>query len=311
MRIVVDILVHPVPLDVAIGGGGLVQVDPIQVTTGGIVSNSGIAMARLGMNVAAFSYVGNDEWASVIRRNYEAEGIDTSYLLTHGTEATSTTAVLIDPSGERSFAHCVGAPRTMDGKMYRENLDVFRRARMTVIGYYSLMPNLEKDLADVLAEIRGFGCLTALDAAGDGGTMEPLSAILPHLDVYIPSLAEATHQTGESDPQKIIDIYRKCGAPGLLGVKLGSEGALLSPKAGEYLQIDCVPLPGPIVDTTGAGDSFYAGVLTGILKGMDAADAGRLGAAAGACCVTGMGASAGLRNFEETAKLANVKGEGD
>ena len=84
-----------------------------------------------------------------------------------------------------------------------------------------------------------------------------------------------------------------------------------SPKAGEYLQIDCVPLPGPIVDTTGAGDSFYAGVLTGILKGMDAADAGRLGAAAGACCVTGMGASAGLRNFEETAKLANVKGEGD
>ncbi|MBC8871260.1 MAG: carbohydrate kinase family protein [Planctomycetes bacterium] len=306
---VVDILVHPVPLDVAIGGGGLVQVDPIQVTTGGIVSNSGIAMARLGMNVAAFSYVGNDEWASVIRRNYEAEGIDTSYLLTHRTEATSTTAVLIDPSGERSFAHCVGAPRTMDGKMYRENLDVFRRARMTVIGYYSLMPNLEKDLAAVLAEIRGFGCLTALDAAGDGGTMEPLSEILPHLDVYIPSLAEATHQTGESDPQKIIDIYRQCGAPGLLGVKLGSEGALLSPKAGEYIPIECVPLPGPIVDTTGAGDSFYAGVLTGLLKGMNAADAGRLGAAAGACCVTGMGASAGLRNFEETAKLANLNGE--
>lgn len=303
---VVDILVRPVSLDVAIGGGRLVQVDPIEVTTGGIVSNAGIAMARLGMNVAAFSYVGDDEWASVIRRKYETERIDTRYLLTHPTEATSTTAVLIDPSGERSFAHCVGAPRSMDGKMYRENLDVFRRSRMTVIGYYSLMPNLEKDLADVLAELRGLGCLTALDAAGDGGTMDPLSQILPHLDVYIPSLAEAMHQTGESDPRKIIETYRNCGAPGLLGVKLGSEGALLSPKAGEYVQIDCVPLPGPIVDTTGAGDSFYAGVLTGLLKGMDAGAAGRLGAAAGACCVTGMGASVGLRNFEETAKLANL-----
>jgi sugar/nucleoside kinase (ribokinase family) len=194
----------------------------------------------------------------------------------------------------------------MDGKMYRDNLDIFRRSRMTLIGYYSLMPTLQNDLADVLAQIRGLGCLTALDAAGDGGTMDPLSQILPHLDIYIPSLAEAAHQTGESDPQKIIDIYRKCGAPGLLGVKLGSEGALLSPKAGEYAQIDCVPLPGPIVDTTGAGDSFYAGVLTGLIKGMDAAKAGRLGAAAGACCITGMGASAGLRNFESTAKLANL-----
>jgi len=304
---VVDILVRPVPLDVAISGGQLIEVDPIQVTTGGIVSNSGIAMARLGMNVAAFSYVGNDEWASVIRRTYESEGIDTSHLLTHPTEATSTTAVLIDPSGERSFAHCVGAPRTMDSKMYRDNFDVFRRSRMTVIGYYSLMPNLQDDLAEVLAEIRAVGCLTALDAAGDGGTMDPLSQILPHLDVYIPSLAEATHQTGESDPRKIIDVYRKCGAPGLLGVKLGSEGALLSPTAGEYVQIDCVPLPGPIVDTTGAGDSFYAGVLTGLLKGMETAEAGRLGAAAGACCVTGMGASAGLRNFEETAELAELR----
>ena len=195
----------------------------------------------------------------------------------------------------------------MDSKMYRDNFDVFRRSRMTVIGYYSLMPNLQDDLAEVLAEIRAVGCLTALDAAGDGGTMDPLSQILPHLDVYIPSLAEATHQTGESDPRKIIDVYRKCGAPGLLGVKLGSEGALLSPTAGEYVQIDCVPLPGPIVDTTGAGDSFYAGVLTGLLKGMETAEAGRLGAAAGACCVTGMGASAGLRNFEETAELAELR----
>ena len=71
-------------------------------------------MARLGMKVAAFSYVGSDDWAGVIRRRLEGEGIDCSRLLTHPTAATSTTAVLIDPSGERSFAHCVGAPKLMD-----------------------------------------------------------------------------------------------------------------------------------------------------------------------------------------------------
>ena len=64
-------LVRPVPLEVPIGGGRLMQTDPVEVTTGGIVSNAGIALARLGMKVAAFSYVGQDDWANVIRQKLE------------------------------------------------------------------------------------------------------------------------------------------------------------------------------------------------------------------------------------------------
>lgn len=308
---VADILVRPVPLDRPMGEGTLLHVDPIEMTTGGIVSNAGIAMAKLGMKVTALSLVGEDEWAAVIRRKYEAEGIDTSRLVTHPTAATSTTVVLIDPSGERSFAHSVGAPLLMDGRMFRENLEIFARSRMMVLGYYSLMPNLEKDLAEVLAAVRQEKCLTVLDAAGDGGGMRPLDRILPHLDVYVPSHAEASHQTGESDPEKIVEIYRGCGAPGLLGVKLGSQGALLSPAAGQYVKVECVAAPGEIVDTTGAGDCFYAGLVTGLLKEMSVPEAGRLGAATGACCVTGVGATAGLRDYTATARLAGLNGDAD
>lgn len=208
---VADVLIRPVPLGVAIGYGRLVHAEPITVTTGGIVNNSGIAMSRLGMKIAAFSYVGRDDFGAVVRRRLESEGIDCSLLLTHPTAATSTTAVLIDPNTERSFAHCVGAPKSIDKTLMLANLDVFARSRMTLIGYYSLMPNLEPDLPEVLAAIRQTGCRTALDAAGDGGTMHPLDRILPHLDAYVPSHDEATHQTGETDPRKIIDIYRRCG----------------------------------------------------------------------------------------------------
>lgn len=304
---VVDILVRPVGLEAAIGGGRLFHVDPIEVTTGGIVSNSGVAMSRLGMKVAAFSYVGRDEWASVIRRKYEAEGIDGSRLVTHPTGATSTTAVLIDASGERSFAHCVGAPKQMNKAMFLENMELFARSRMALLGYYSLMPNLEPDLAEVFAAIRAVGCKTALDAAGDGGGMQPLDRILPHLDVYFPSRDEAVHQTGKTEPQAILEAYRQCGAPGLLGIKLGSKGAILSPTAGQYIDIPVATPPGPVVDATGAGDCFYAGLLTGLLRGMSPSDAGRLAAATGACCVTGMGASAGLRSYEETMRIAGLK----
>jgi sugar/nucleoside kinase (ribokinase family) len=303
---VADILCRPVRLDVPIGAGRLLSTEPLQVATGGLVSNAGVAMARLGMKSAAFTYVGRDEWARLIRGRLEAEGLDCTGLLEHPTASTSTTVVLIDPSGERSFAHCVGAPKLMDRRLYFDHLHLFARSRMTLIGYYSLMPNLEGDLAEVLAAIRETGCRTALDCAGSGGSMQPLDRLLPHLDVYVPSLNEAVHQTALDDPRAVLGQYRACGAAGLVGVKLGARGVLLSPAGGEYIEIPALGPPGPIVDTTGAGDCFYAGLLTGLLRGLDVRSSGLLGAAAGACCITALGATAGIRDFAATAELAGI-----
>jgi len=303
---VVDVLVRPVDLETPIGGGRLVQSDPLVLTTGGIVSNAGIAMARLGMRVGAFSYVGDDPWAEVIRRRYADEGLDVAGLSTHPTGATSTTAVLIDPTGERSFMHCVGAPRLLDRAAFLDHLDLFRRSRAVLLGYYPLLPNLIDDLPEVFARLRHVGCLTALDAAGDGGELAPLATVLPQLDLYVPSFAEARRQTGEEDPRRIIAAYRDAGAAGLVGVKLGSRGVLLSPKAGEFIDVAVTKPPGEVVDTTGAGDCFLGGLLTGLLRGLSPADAGRLGSATGACCVTGLGATTAIRNFDETSKLAGL-----
>jgi sugar/nucleoside kinase (ribokinase family) len=303
---VVDVLVRPVALDAPIGGGQLVRTEPLLLTTGGIVSNAGTTLSRLGMRTAAFTYVGNDEWAGVIRSRYETEGIDTSHLMTHDSAPSSTTAVLIDPSGERSFLHAVGAPKLLNKEVFLLQLDFFAKSHVMLLGYYPLLPNLQADLPEVLAAIRETGCMTALDSAGDGGTMEPLADCLPHLDFYVPSFKEASHQTRETDPEKIIGAYRSAGAKGLLGVKLGTRGALLSPKAGELIEVAPISPPGDIVDTTGAGDCFFGGLLAGILRGLSIADAGKLAAACGACCVTGLGATTAIRGYEETSLLAKL-----
>ena len=79
----VDVLVRPFPMDQAIRAGSLLPVEPIEATTGGIVSNSGMAMSRLGMRIAALTYVGDDDWGAIVRRRYEAEGIDTTHLISH------------------------------------------------------------------------------------------------------------------------------------------------------------------------------------------------------------------------------------
>lgn len=303
---VVDVLVRPVQLDVPIGGGRLVRTEPLRILPGGIVSNSGITMARLGMRVAAFTYVGQDEWGENIRARYQREGIDTRSLMIHPEAPSSTTAVLIDDSGERSFLHAVGAPKRLDKRVFLENLELFQKSRSMLLGYYPLLPDLEGDLPEVLAAIRKTGCQTALDAAGEGGTMQPLAECLPHLDYYIPSFREARHQTGESDPEQILNAYRSAGATGFLGVKLGTEGALLSPKLHELVAISPCPPPGEVVDTTGAGDCFYGALLAALLRGHTAEQAGRLAAAAGACCVTGLGATTAMADYAATCQLAGI-----
>ena len=302
----VDIVTRPVPLSEPIGRANLVIADRIELTTGGLVSNSGIALSRLGIHTAAVACVGKDVWADVIRRQYQSAGLATTHLIEHPTASTSATIVLVDNGGERSFVFDTGATRYLDLAALRSRSRLFARSRWMLYGYYSLFPESDRDLPAILSEIRASGCQTALDTAGSGGTLDPLQHILPHVDLYLPNFKEAAQQTGQGDPRAILSTFRALGAPGILGLKMGEQGALLSPRTDEYLQIACLPAPGPVVDTTGAGDAFNAGLLAGLLRGYSLEAAGKLAAAMGAHCVTGLGATAGLRDWYSTCQLAEL-----
>jgi sugar/nucleoside kinase (ribokinase family) len=211
--------------------------------------------------------------------------------------------VLIDPSGERSFAHHVGACAALDLDWIRSRLPLLARARWVILGYAGLLPSLEPNLAAAVQLLHDAGCRVALETAGSGGRIEDVAPALPFVDLYVPSLEEAAAQTGVREPAAIIDRYRELGSVGFVGVKAGIHGSFLSPAAGDWHEIPCVPAPGPVADTTGAGDAFLAGLVAGIVSGLGPRDAGRLGAATAACCVTGVGATAGLRSLEDTLDL--------
>lgn len=302
-----DVLVRPVPLAEPVGPGRLFEVEAIGVTTGGIVSNTGIALSRLGLGVTAAGLVGDDLFGREVRSRLVAAGVEAGPLETHRTLATSTTAVLIDPSGERSFAHHVGACGGIDLAFVRRHLGAIGGHRFAILGYVGLLPGLERDLGAAIAAIRAAGPLVVLETGGSGGTLACVLPALPHVDLYVPSLDEARHQTGLSDPRAIIECYRGHGLAGIVGVKLGSRGTLLHSADGDWLEIPCIPAPGPVADTTGAGDSLLAGLVAGLAQGMPLGESGLLGAATAACCVTGVGATAGLRSLEETLRLAGLR----
>lgn len=171
-----------------------------------------------------------------------------------------------------------------------------------------LLPALEPSLAAVVAEVRATGCRLALETGGSGGRLADVAAALPHVDLFVPSLDEARRQTGLASPREILACYRSHGATGIIGVKCGSEGAVLSPASGTVVEVPCIPAPGPVIDTTGAGDAFLAGLIVGLLHDQPLARAGMLAAATAACCVTAAGATAGLRGLHDTQRLADTAG---
>ena len=301
----VDILVKPVDLQQPLGGDRLYLVEPIHATTGGIVANAGMALAKLGNRTAAMTGTGRDAWSEIILQRFTAADVDPVGVIQIEGQSTSTTIVLIDAGGQRSFAHTPGAPAQLDAEFFESQFELLENSRAVLLGYYSLLPALEPDLADLFRRLRMAGCLTALDSAGSGGTMEPLAKILPHLDVYFPSFEEARNQTGRNDPQEMIEVFRRSGSTGILGVKLGAQGVALSESPGKFQLVGAIEPPGPIADTTGAGDAFFAGLMTGILRGMSTLASTQLGTAVAAISITGLGASTALPTLDQATSLCS------
>jgi sugar/nucleoside kinase (ribokinase family) len=113
------------------------------------------------------------------------------------------------------------------------------------------------------------------------------------VDYFLPSEDEAVALTGARSPESLVEAFRRAGATGVVGVKLGERGSYLStPEHAAYIRPVRVRR---VIDATGAGDAFVAGFLAGTLTGRDPFDAARLGSAVAADCVTAVGASTAIR----------------
>ncbi len=290
----VDILTYPVPLVEPIEAGVLRPVERVELATGGFVSNAATGLAKLGIATAAIADVGGDPWGEYWLQSMQRQGV-LGAPLRDATGGTPVSNVLVAPDSARSFLFAAGVAEHARASRWREQLQRFPNARVVMGGYYSLFPAVDQQWYEFFQAARRRGCETLLDSAGSGGGPDPLRTILPELTVYIPSWNEAESQTGEREPRAIIACLRAWGAAGVVGVKLGAAGAVISPQPGEFLTVAALTPPRPVVDTTGAGDAFLAGLMAARLRGEPWSQAVQVAAAAGAWCVTALGATAGLQ----------------
>ena len=93
--------------------------------------------------------------------------------------------------------------------------------------------------------------------------MRELVHYMPFCDIFTPNLQEAVALTGLNDPLAIINKIEQLGAQ-FICIKAGSQGTYFKNEDNQLEHI--VPPAVNVIDTTGAGEAFVAGLLYQILK---------------------------------------------
>ncbi len=181
--------------------GALVEVRGTRLATGGAVSNTGLALQRLGVPTRLLGTVGDDALGDALRDALVRGGADdTSGIATVAGASTSYTMVLTPPGGERMFLHEPGAYATFDNDAV--DLDLVMGARLFHFGYPPLVPHLYADggrpLASLLRAVRERGVAVSLDMAmpdpaspsGQVDWRAILERSLPYTDLFMPSFDE-------------------------------------------------------------------------------------------------------------------------
>lgn len=268
-------------------------VDAAALTIGSSSVIMACGAARLGLRTAFVGVVGDDELGHFMLRAMRAREVDTSACIVDPTLATGMSVILSQPEDRAILTH-LGATAALRCEWIDRVM--LRRARHLHVGSYFLLDALRPGLPALFAEAREMGLSTSLDTNWDpsGGWDGGLGQLLPLCDVFMPNAAEAKLISGQDDLDRALD--RLSGWVPTLAVKLGAEGG--EARQGR-VSVRSPALSVPVVDTTGAGDSFDSGFVYGYLNGWSLSRSLRLACACGSLSARAVGGTAGQPTLEE------------
>jgi sugar/nucleoside kinase (ribokinase family) len=232
-------------------------------------------------------------------------GVDTAGLVRKKEAQTSATILPIRPNGERPALHVPGATRLFS----RTDIDLehITGSRALLIGAPDALAGLTgQELADVAKAASSQGALVAVDVLHPGRPqdLERLAPLLGQADWFLPNADQLLALTGRASLAGAMDDIVALGTRGV-AVTLGADGCLVATRQ-DPAAMALPALAVDVVDTTGCGDGFTAGMLAGLLLGADPVDAAWFGVACGSLVATGLGSDAGIEDLGQVLRFLEV-----
>lgn len=263
----------------------LVESQRFTMYPGGEPSNVTINIARLGGSAAIVGRVGDDSFGTFLRHHLVTSGVETSYLRT--TPNLPTTAVIVTrQTATPDFAVYRGA----DAQLIPGDLpppSILQATSLVHTSAFALSREPARStILEFITHAHAAGCLISFDPNYhphlweiNGNPLPVFERICPYVSFAKPSLDDCIRLFGAGkSPEVYTAHFLNLGVQQVV-LTMGPNGVLLANTQGTSYY------PAPevdVVDVTGAGDSFWAGLLLAILDGYSVPDAIRFAQAVAA-----------------------------
>lgn len=257
--------------------------------SGGSAANTVAGIASLGGRAAYIGKVASDQLGEVFAHDIRAIGVTYATAPLDGSEPTARCLILVTPDGERTMNTFLGASALLGKTDVDEAL--VRAASITYLeGYLFDPPEAKRAFVHAAEVAHAAGRKVALSLS-DAFCVERhresfLHLVTDHVDIVFANETEITSLFETKDWDAAArEIARRCA---MACLTRSAEGSVIL-ASGAAHEIPAHPVA-RVVDTTGAGDLYAAGVLYGLTHGMSAGEAGRIGAIAAAEIISHVGA---------------------
>lgn len=257
---------------------------------GGKGSNQAVAAARLGADVTFVGRVGTDSFGDTALQTWEAEGINTRYVVRDAENATGVAPIFVDDSGENCIVVALGANLALSPADVDAAAEAIARADVLVV-------QLEIDLGTVahaLKVAKDQDVRTILNPAPAATLPQSTLALADYLTPNETEL-ETLYGSVPDDLRRAVALPQQT-----LVMTAGSRGARWATQADSG---DVPSYKVQVVDTTGAGDAFNAGLAVALAEGKPLADAIAFANATAAMCVTRPGTAPSMPQRAEVEAL--------
>lgn len=262
----------------------------IEMVGGGSVANSCVVAARLGARVAYLGRVARDTFGEAFVADLASSGISCPVAPLADGAGTGRCVIAVTPDGQRTMNTFLGAATSFGpGDLDRA---VIGRARYLYLeGYLFDPPAAQEAFREAAAIAHAAGREVAISLS-DPFCVERHRAgfrafVRDHADIVFANEHELA-ALYEADFADALAALRYDVA--IAVVTRGAAGSVLA-RGAEVHQVAAHPTE--VVDTTGAGDAYAAGVLAALARGLGLGEAGRLGSLAAAAVISRVGARPG------------------